>query len=204
MKKMAIVIGALLFFLCTHSSFSMNRDRLTMIKEKTDEALSHSLFDNVSESNTTGSSMTDSYENSQDSSGIEESMKVEESILSKALHSVLILASVLAFAILCLYVCKCFIFGKHSLSSSEKLMKRKDTLYLAPKKSLSLIEVGGQWLLIGITPTSVTTLAQMEAPPTENEEETSASRDDNGKKKNVNFNYILKNLQNNLTSLKKV
>ncbi|MGA1823021.1 MAG: FliO/MopB family protein [bacterium] len=182
-----------------------------MIKEKTDQAISNSLFDNDS-----------GFHNAEKASEKESALKVEDSIMSKAFQSVLVLASVLGLAILCLYLFKCFIYGKHKLGASGKLLVRKDSLYLAPKQSLSLIEVAGQWLVIGITPTSMTTLAQIQAPlddkkneeiknkkerllkPNKQIEYNNLYKNKNSKQDNSNFSHVLRNLQNNLTSLKKV
>ena len=173
-------------------------DRLNMMKRQTDEALKMSLFNNRHET-IEAKEINDQAENLKES---------DESIFSKTLKSVLILATLLAILILSLYLIKNYLYGKKKFGKSKKWISIRDTIYIAPKQSLSLIEIEGKRLLIGITQNNMTTLAQMEIPIQETSQEEEKEKEKEKKqtieKENSSFTDILKNLQNNLNSLKKV
>jgi flagellar protein FliO/FliZ len=48
----------------------------------------------------------------------------------------------------------------------NQVMRLISTLNLAPKRSLALVEVGGQWLIVGIGAENLTFISRMDAPQT--------------------------------------
>ena len=73
------------------------------------------------------------------------------------------LAIILGIIICLFYGLKRFRNGSVT-SSHQKRMQLLGTLNLAPKRALALVEVCGQWLLIGIGTENVTLISKLEKP----------------------------------------
>lgn len=197
LKKILSIITILITLLVIDLAYAKSSDRLAIVKNQTDEALKMAFFNNKPDT-----ANAKQKEAPREIESTEYSEDTEESIFSKTLRGVLILACVLGTLILTLYLMKNYLYGKKKFGKSKRWINIIDTICIAPKKTVSLIEVGELRLLIGITQNNMTTLAQMEIPPNEAEQVSQPKQEI--EKETSSFKNILKNLQNNLTSLKKV
>ncbi len=68
-----------------------------------------------------------------------------------------------------LIVCLCYLFRKWRFgplaANNQAAMRLIGTLSLAPRRSLVLVEIGDQWLVVGVGADHVTLIAKLERPP---------------------------------------
>lgn len=76
----------------------------------------------------------------------------------------LVLGLILAAA----FVAKRVLRGRLGQWKSTPLMKVLSTTYLGPKKEISLIEIGQEYLVIGVTPNNISLLTRLDRPPETN------------------------------------
>jgi len=72
---------------------------------------------------------------------------------------------VLGIMALTAYAAKRFLGSKLGLWRSQPLIQVLATTYLGPKKEIAVIEVGKEYLVVGITPTQISLLTRLEEPP---------------------------------------
>jgi flagellar protein FliO/FliZ len=63
------------------------------------------------------------------------------------------------------YAAKRFLGSRLGLWRSQPLIQVLSTAYLGPKKEIAVIEVGKEYLVVGITPTQISLLTRLEEPP---------------------------------------
>lgn len=72
---------------------------------------------------------------------------------------------VLGIIALTAYAAKRFLGSRLGLWRAQPLIQVLATTYLGPKKEIAVIEVGKEYLVIGITPTQISLLTRLEEPP---------------------------------------
>lgn len=75
------------------------------------------------------------------------------------------LVIVIGIIVVLFYLSKRFGGGRFSLNGSPA-MRVIGSLSLAPKRSIALVEVCGEWLVLGIGTETITLLGRVEVPPT--------------------------------------
>ncbi|MBI3803011.1 MAG: flagellar biosynthetic protein FliO [Nitrospirae bacterium] len=72
---------------------------------------------------------------------------------------------VLGIIALTAYAVKRFLGGRLGLWRTQPLIQVLSTTYLGPKKEIAVIEVGKEYLVVGITATQISLLTRLEGPP---------------------------------------
>lgn len=72
---------------------------------------------------------------------------------------------VLGIMALTAYAAKRFLGSKLGRWRSQPLIQVLATTHLGPKKEIAVIEVGKEYLVVGITPTQISLLTRLEEPP---------------------------------------
>lgn len=84
----------------------------------------------------------------------------EVNLLSTGLKSAAMLLIVLAVLICVLYVMKRFLFFQKE-SGKEQLIEVISSMHLSPKEKIQVIEISGERIVVGITPSSINFLARL-------------------------------------------
>jgi len=84
------------------------------------------------------------------------------SSLVKMLSSLLI---VLALILLFAYLVKRFLGSRPGRWRSEPMIQLLSTTYLGPKRQISVIEVGQEYLVVGVTPNQISLITRLEHSP---------------------------------------
>lgn len=84
-----------------------------------------------------------------------------DSIVKMSSSLLLVLGLILFVA----YIAKRFLNSRFSRWRSAPLIQVLSTVYLGPKREISVIEVGEEYLVIGITPTQISLITRLEGPP---------------------------------------
>ncbi len=92
----------------------------------------------------------------------------EVNLLSTGLKTAAMLLIVLAALILALHIMKRFLFFQKE-SSKEQLIKVISSMHLSPKEKIQVIDISGQRIVIGITPSSINFLAKLSDGNEQNE-----------------------------------
>jgi flagellar biosynthetic protein FliO len=94
---------------------------------------------------------------------LEDKEKTEIPNFSKSIfRSFLYLLVILGLLILTIYFLKRFFFKEVNISTSTKSLKIISSIYIGDKKRICLIEVLGRILVLGVTPTSIDLLTEIE------------------------------------------
>ncbi len=72
---------------------------------------------------------------------------------------------VLGIMALTAYAAKRFLGSRLGLWRAQPLIHVLATTYLGPKKEIAVIEVGKEYLVVGITATQISLLTRLEGPP---------------------------------------
>ncbi len=72
---------------------------------------------------------------------------------------------VLGIMALTAYAAKRFLGSRLGRWRAQPLIQVLSTAYLGPKKEIAVIEVGKEYLVVGITPTQISLLTRLEGPP---------------------------------------
>jgi flagellar protein FliO/FliZ len=81
-----------------------------------------------------------------------------------ALRTVVSLVLVVGLIVCLFYLLRRWRFGALA-ASHQAAMRLVGTLSLAPRRSLALVEIDDQWLVVGIGADQVTLIAKLERPP---------------------------------------
>ena len=82
--------------------------------------------------------------------------------LLKMISSLLL---VLGIILLCAYGARRFLRSRFSHWKRESLIQVLSTTYLGSKKEISVIEVGQEYLVVGVTPNRISLLARLKRDP---------------------------------------
>lgn len=72
-----------------------------------------------------------------------------------------VLAIILALVLLVFFFLKKINFPNKSFLSTKRRMETIETLYLGPKRSVALLRVGGDFVLVGVSPTQINFLSKI-------------------------------------------
>lgn len=84
---------------------------------------------------------------------------------SSLLKMISALLLVLGIILLSAYGARRFLHSRLRHWRRESLIHVLSTTYLGPKKEVSVIEVGGEYLVVGVTPSQISLLARLESVP---------------------------------------
>ncbi|MBN4054148.1 flagellar biosynthetic protein FliO [Nitrospira defluvii] len=80
----------------------------------------------------------------------------------KMISSLLLVLGLILFVA---YIAKRFLNSRFSRWRSAPLIQVLSTAYLGPKREISVIEVGQEYLVVGVTPTQISLITRLEGPP---------------------------------------
>lgn len=83
-------------------------------------------------------------------------------LFSSSLRAVTALLIVLSLMLITFYFAKKYLLKEGSLLGMDKQIKILSTSYIAPKKSIDLVEIGGEVLVLGVTANNITLLTKIE------------------------------------------